>query len=267
MKRRPRRASPILLAAVVALSAASAAAIEIDDFTTALPGGSGKTWAQVLQQVFPDFAPSPAPGKGATSGGVYDWPSIGVANKSWVQCGDRLTITGMDVQRLRIAGRDRLLASFSFADDCAALLALFAADGELLEIVNVKADRNTFFPKDYLRPLGAGGWLVIVGNAHHNSNQGFLDLLLVLARADRLTALGDVGTLSERDCREHSQQNAVIRVLPGRGPLARIEAEVTTTTRRLAKDCETPLGKSAIRNLRTSWRWNSGKRAYVADRR
>ncbi len=71
----------------VAASPALAAPVP-DDFTGEVPGIPGKTWIDVLSQIFPDIAAS-SHGE-ATASEINDLRSIGMGDEAWIKCVDNI---------------------------------------------------------------------------------------------------------------------------------------------------------------------------------
>ena len=57
-------------------------------------------------------------------------------------------------------------------------------------------------------------------------------------------------------------ESTTVRVAPDGTAFARISVDVRRTVQKLAEDCETKRGRSAIATFSGSWRWNVAKRAY-----
>jgi hypothetical protein len=230
MTRTIRRA--LILAFCVALPVAPARASASDDFTAALPELPGKTWLDLLQPIFPDIA---APTKsGATAKELIDLQSIGVGDDSWINCGDDIRLTTAQVNLVRLAGQSRLIMTLSVADDCVALLALLDGEGKLIQAVNVKGDQHAGVGLDRRHPIGNGGALITVSNWHDNSNQSYDNTMLVLAKPEGFSVIGDVLAFGDRFCRRGTTETTTIHTRPTT-PFALIEVEVSRSMRRIAK--------------------------------
>jgi hypothetical protein len=269
MIRRCRGLALILGALLVALPAA---ADEAGPFDVAVPGLPGKTWIDLLTQIFPDIAATP---RGyAEASEVIDLRSIGAGDESWVRCGDKIGFYTRDGRPVRLAGRDYLIVTVLLEDDCVGPLALFDDAGELVDAVNVKGDQHVSFSDDYVRPLGPNGALVIASLWHDNSSMSYDISSLLLATPAGFSTIGNVLALGSRMCGEDGKngelllEESKIRVVPNGDPLARIDAAVTRSLQRLdADDCKTKIGHEVKTTFDGYWRWNVSKRAYEAHTR
>jgi hypothetical protein len=260
--RRVIRLVAVILA--LALAVPPAAADSVDDFTAAVPGVPGKTWMDLLRQVFPDIALGPK-NEAVVRGDIALRPieQDGVFTD---ECPDELKLSALEFSEARIAEKRRLIVGIATEGDvCAAPLALFEGSGEgkLLDAVNVKQDKNYSFSRDFTRALGPDGQLLVVTSFHINAGDGYGIETLILATTDKLLSIGSVFAKSEMDCRRSVSQEATVSIAPDYGPFARITGYVKTATRRLASDCQTPRGKEMIAITRTDWRWNAARRAYT----
>src|SRR4029077_13525734 len=101
-------------------------------------------------------------------------------------------------------------------------------------------------------------------NWHDNSNQSYDLTMLVLARPEGFSSIGDVFALGSRTCREVVTEETTVRVVRDGAPLARIDVEARRRIQKLAEDCETKLPHPAVALFRGRWRWNAKKAAYEA---
>lgn len=248
------------------LATAQAAADANRDFAGEVPGLAGKTWIDLLSQVFPDIAATPD--GDAVASDIIDLRSIGTGDDSWAKCADKIELRDHDAQRVHLAGRDFLVVTVRIEDECVGLIALFDDAGKLADAVNVRGDIHTSFGQNYVRPLGANGALVIAHNWHDNSEQSYDSDSLILVKPDGFSDIGGVFAFGERNCGEGpgSQfvEEAVIRVVPDGMPMARIDAEVRRTTQKFAPDCSTKTGHAIKTTFNGFWRWNVAKGAYEA---
>jgi hypothetical protein len=224
----------------------------------------GKIWLDLLRQLFPDIAATSTFGTAATAAEMTPLRSIGSADDDWVQCGDHIEFSKLDARPVQLAGRRHLIVTLTIPDDCAGPLALLDETGKLVDAVNVKGDQHVSFGADYVRKLGAGGALVIASNWHDNTSRSFDGTMLVLARPEGLSSIGDVQAIGSRDCEQRMSvgEQTAVRVTPDGAPFARIDVEVRRTVETLAEDCKTRRGRSMIATFGGSWRWNVAKRAY-----
>jgi hypothetical protein len=256
----------IRVAAVIVaftLAAVPAVADTVDDFTAAVPGIPGKTWMDLLKQLFPDIAVGPK-NEAVVHGDIALRP-IEEDGASTDECPEALKLRSLEFSQSRISGNNRLIVGIATdSDACVAPLAMFegSGDGKLLDAVNAKQDKNYSFGRDFTRPLGPDGQLVIVTNFHTNAGEGYDTETLILATADKLSPVGSVFAKSEIDCRRSIAQEATISFAPDYGPFARITGYVKSSTRRVAPDCQTPQGKEMITIDRFDWRWSAARQAY-----
>src|SRR5215470_3983952 len=108
-------ALPLVLA-VLAGAACSNAAPGDHDFTGQVPGVAGKTWIDLLSQIFPGIAVVPL--GYATAGEVIDLRSIGAGDDSWIQCGDAIKLLDRDARPIRLGARDYTIVTVMIEDDC-----------------------------------------------------------------------------------------------------------------------------------------------------
>jgi hypothetical protein len=249
---------------LVGFAAEAVAAPHDQDFAGAVPGAGGKTWIDLLSQVFPDIAATDDGNAEATQ--LIDLRSIGAGDDSWVQCGDKIRFQDRDARAIHLDGRDYLIVTVDIEDDCVGLIALFDAAGKLIDAVNVKGDQHVSFSGDYARPLGPGGALVLASLWHDNSAQSYDITSLILARPNGLSSIGDVLALGSHDCGGKANsmftEEATVRVVPDGNPLARIEVAVSREMNKLADDCETKLGREIKTTFNGYWRWSAGKGVY-----
>jgi hypothetical protein len=245
------------------LAAVPAMADTVDDFTAAVPGIPGKTWIDLLKQLFPDIAVGPK-NEAVVHGDIALRP-IEEDGAFTDECPDELKLPRLEFSEARISGKRRLIVGIATdGDTCIAPLALFegGGDGKLLDAANVKQDKNYSFGRDFVRSLGPGGQLVVVTNFHTNAGEGYDTETLILAIADKLSPIGSVFAKSETDCRRSISTEATIGLAPDYGPFARITGYVKSSTRRVAADCQTPQGKEMITIDRFDWRWSAARQAY-----
>jgi hypothetical protein len=266
---RTLRELALALGVLFAPLAAAQAAGDEAGFAGEVPGLAGKTWIDLLSQIFPDIAATPD--GNAVASDIIDLRSIGTGDESWIKCADKIELRDHDAQRVHLAGRDFLVVTVRLEDECVGLIALFDDAGKLVDAVNVRGDIHISFGENYVRPLGANGALVIAHNWHDNSEQSYDSDSLILVKPDGFSDIGGVFAFGERDCGEGpgSQfvEEAVIRVVPDGMPMARIDAEVRRTIQKLAKGCDTKIGRAIKTTFDGFWRWNAAKGAYEAHTR
>lgn len=256
-------------AAPAAATAASAAAEEVRDFTAAVPGLPGKTWLDLMRQVFPTIAPWPPPEYGAFIKYSEALPDIrGIDGEPFsAGCRNPMPLDGLYVQRVVIADKRRLIVAPTDNEGCFAPVALFAADdGKLLDVADFKQDENTFFGDSFVRRVGSSGQLVMAENTHESSEGGYQIYTLALASADRLIYIGSTFTHNEVDCRKDIWRKATIRLISGKAGMAAIVGDIETTVKHKTADCSTPQGRDRISRERTIWLWDGATGRYRQER-
>jgi hypothetical protein len=229
------------------------------DFTSEVPGVPGKTWIDLLSQIFPDIAAS-SDGEAAASE-VNDLRSIGTGDDSWVKCGDNIHFRDRDARPIRLSGHGYVVVTVTIEDECVGLIALFDTAGKLVDAVNVRGDIHTSFSGNYVRPLGADGALVIAHNWHDNSNQSYDSDSLIIVRPDGFSTIGDVLAFGSRNCSGQFTEEAKISLAPT-ATMARIDVAVSREAHKIAADCKTKVGREARTTFNGYWLWNAEKGAY-----
>jgi hypothetical protein len=262
-----------LLAALllVAVSALAARAELIREFDKSVRDIPGKTWLDLMSQVFSDIVVSHEAGLAATATGlVGEVRSIGGADDSRISCRDPIKIADLAFYPLRLAGQDRLIVAPSVADECVALLALFDEKGGLVDAVNLRGDQHTSLSADFVRPLGPAGpigppgALVTATNWHDNSDQSYDATMLMLVKPDGFSMIGGILAFGSHDCRSKFTEETKVDTASGTGPMLRIDAAVTRRAQRFAADCETKIGRERVTTFNGHWRWNPKNGAYEA---
>src|SRR4029077_8785541 len=151
----------LMLGSVASVAASPGGPPPIDDLAASIPEMPGKTWLDLLRQLFPDITEAQTVSIGATASAIIPLRSIGAADEGWLQCDGGIKIRNLDARPAQLAGRRYLVVTVEIPNDCAGLLALFDETGKLVDAVNVKGDQHVSFSGEYVRPLGTGGALVI----------------------------------------------------------------------------------------------------------
>ena len=227
----------------------------------AVPDMPGKTWFDLLSQLFGDVDAPDTATAAATASDMNGLRSIGIADDSWNFCGGTIELTGFAATMIRLGEARRWVVTVQFADECAGLLALFDEGGKLIDAVNVKGDQHVSFTGDYVQPLGASGALVTAWNWHDNSDQSYDDPMLILAKTDGFSAIGSLPAFGSRGCRSQFTEEPIVTVAKTT-PMARIDAKVKRRTKKFAADCETEIGRLTLVTFDGYWRWNDAKGAY-----
>jgi hypothetical protein len=260
-----------VLALAVALTAAPAAAMDIQvfDLDTKAPVMAGKTWAELLRQVFPDLRQETE--KDGTIGyAVGEQNNLRPIHKdTWNDACPEPSpkIDHIEYADVEISGHPRVIVGVTTeADACFGALALFDATGEakLLDVANIQQDMHYAYGPDFARRLGADGQLVVTGSFHLNSDGAFDDELLVLANADKFSLIGDIEADSEWDCEHHRRisEDPYVMITPDYGALDRITGYVKHAVQPVGEDCRAPAGNPKVTITRTDWRWDAARKAY-----
>ena len=259
----------LLVALILVIAPAFAARAQIvEDFAGSVPGIPGKTWLDLMDQVFTDIKASTEPNVAATASGLADKVhSVAGADDSWMGCVDPIKIASLDAHPLRLGGQDRLVVAPTLADECAALLALFDDKGGLVDVINLKGDQHGGLGANFLTPLGPAGALVTATNWHDNSDQSYDATILVLVKADGFSSIDTLLAFGSRDCTNMFTEQAKVDAAPGTGPMPRLDAAVTRESHRFAADCKTKIGREVKTTFNGYWRWNPKKGAYEAHTR
>lgn len=255
----------LVVVAMVAMPAVAARAQIVEDLREPVPGIPGKTWLDLMGQVFTGIAVSTEPNVAATATDLVDKVhSVAGADDSWINCGDQIKIASLEVYSLRLGGQERLIVGPSLADQCATVVALFDNNGELVDAINLKGDQHGGLGTNFLTPLGPAGALVTATNWHDNSDQSYDATMLVLVKPDGFSPIGVVGAFGSHTCRRQFTEEAEVGTAQEAGPMRRIDATVTRETQHFAADCETKIGGTVKMTFHGYWRWNAAKGVYEA---
>ena len=254
------RISRALAAAALLCIAASPVAAEMHALGDAVSGHPGVTYGALLSQAMPDLKQDGDTWTGKLAryrhllGKDYDNGAP-----------DDVTITGVDVQRIHEAGRDRLvLLSFNAnaPNDWFAILAAFdnAKTPKLLDYANIAADQYNGYYDPTVLKLAGGNDAVLVTSTHSNSNEAYAITSAITLHNGRLLPALTLFTISDHACRYARAQD-----LSFKAHGSDIVAEVVETSQPLEDDCgdddpEVKFGKHVYRD---TWRWNPRKQRYV----
>jgi hypothetical protein len=257
----------VAVALLAVLAAGPAAADPVFDLGTKAPVPSGKTWRDLLSQIFPGLRQEP--GKDGKTGDFFHGKvSLRPIGKEAFggECPDPGEIEYLEFADVSISGKPRLIVGVTTEDPCFGVLALYDAGGEnkLLDAVDIQQDAQYAFGENFVRPLGPDGQLVVADSMHTTTSMSPDNDVLVLATADKLSLIGNVDAQSERDCDHHRAvgEDPYVVIWPDYGPFDRITGYVKRSVQRVAEDCQTPQGKPTITISRIDWRWNAAKKAY-----
>lgn len=258
----------LLITALVA-SAAAAERGEVLNLGDKAPVPGNKIWRDLLRQLFPDLRHEPWK-DGRTADFIHGKVGLRPIDKTSFEddCPDEpLRIEYLDYADVRIDNKSHLIVGITTdLDACFGALALFSGEGDakLLDAVNIQQDANYVFGDDFVRSLGAGAQLVIADSSHTTTSSSPDNDVLVLATADKLALIGNVGGQSEWDCDHHRSigEEPYVAIAPDYGAYDRITGYIKRTVQPLGEDCRTHTGNPKITITRTDWRWDAVKKAY-----
>ena len=230
------------------------------------------TYLELLQQAIPDLV---ADGVGGTAHGHHTRPVRELAGgQDGDQPPDPVEVTYVEAQRIKAAGKDRILvlASLGQAQDSVAsfsVLALFD-DGphpKLLDMVDVGMYRDTSFSEQAKLSLGPGENAVVTYSEHSNSSQTYGIWLVAYVRHDKLALAAQVFGLSDRECGWQRMETPTFTGRPVRGrALGNIDIVVREqSTRDRDAQCDSPPSAPYLRTWRATYRWDSAKEDFVTD--
>jgi hypothetical protein len=258
------KAAPLLIAAVLALAAASGA--RAADLGDKVPGHPDLTYFDLMKLVVTDLAPGDKTG----AVGHHVVPFQHVAGKDvTADPGDTVTLASVEVLTIPgDASRVVLLADLGPSDGNVAnamVLALFSLGSKprLLDVTEVGNDRFTGLREKAL-PLGGGAPLILIDSSHFNSNQAYLSTEMIFIRGDRFKLIDDIFTLNSRMCSYEQDQEPVFTTVKGPGPYREVRVRVTEKTKRTGEECndEKP-PKARARVFEGTYRWDARKRTFV----
>lgn len=273
-----------------AASAAGVIAAHVE-LKAAVPGGGGRTWADLAALVFPGVkseleirraAAAADPAK-TFAEPVY-LPERRIADaiaplrplaarfKIPEKLPARYFLDGVKFVRVTGDGKPMLAALFGGQKgESVAALALFEAgpQGRLLDLVQVRSDDSTTLMQRPLLALGPMATAFVLVNSHDSHTVAYEEDTLVRVQGGRFAEIGGFSlNQSHIDGDSDLKQTAVMRALPGAHTAhARIEVTVTTTTRD-QPEVSAPRRRKptvTITTARGVWRWNAAAQTYEAQ--
>jgi len=164
-------------------------------------------------------------------------------------------------------GAGRLLLFSELGDDGTAVLALFDDDLALLDAVQVGTDRFTALGEAPLLRVGPQDQAAILTNSHWNSNQGYVDTLLVTVRDGKFRLVDRIFTFSDHSCNYERRQSLKLEAgddgLGSHWPIRATVLEIRT----VSNECEQsePVDPPFSRLVSATYRWSASLGGYVAD--
>jgi len=267
----------ILLATVVALSAAPGPAAAVADTaaiqpTDVVPGHPGLTYLDLIRQVAPSLALS-----------AEDKQFEGEAAKPFHHIGgpeyegpppDPLVLGFIQDRRILVGGKRRMLilADLGYDPDrvqSAALLLLFddAPKPRLLDVADVSIDKDTEFAEDIPRTsLGRGDEAIVTYSEHDDADLTMGGYVLISPIGDRLRMIGIAPVVSEKLCGWTRIESAQVATAPDPGVAhPRIDLIVRAkVTRNDDGDCgdDQPKRRVGTRTFRAIYRWSNAAGRY-----
>ena len=292
---RPRLCLIAALALYIAASlgdAAQAGASPAEQIAlkTRVPGGGGRTWADLALLVFPGMkseldirraaeAADPArtfyepvylPER-RIAAAIAPLRPLAARFRLPAKMPARYFIDGVKFVRVTGDGKPMLAALFGGNGDGIAVLALFEAGprGRLLDLVNVRSDRSTTLLQQPALRLGPMASAFVLVNSHDSHTVAYEEDTLVYVRDGHFVEIGGF-SMNQSHIEDISElkETAVLRALPGADTAhARIEATVTTVAREEPERSGPRRRKPTVTvtKARGVWRWNAAAQAYQAQ--
>jgi hypothetical protein len=88
----------LMLGSVASVAASPGGPRPIDDLAASVPEMPGKTWLDLLRQLFPDITEAQTVSIGATASAIISLRSIGAADEGWLQCDGGIKIRSLDAR-------------------------------------------------------------------------------------------------------------------------------------------------------------------------
>ena len=250
------------LVVILALGGAARA----EQLSDEVPGHAGITYGDLMKQVIPDLEPQDGGGWSGTD--IPALPGLD-GNPDQNDLSGGFVFASVDVLRVKEAGKSRLLllTSGTETDSFAEILAAFddeAAMPKLLDIVDVGGDRFTSFGAT--EKLSDGDDLFAVDNSHSNSDQSYLDTVLMFLDGGRFRLAAAVSTFAEHTCTHEMTETQKVTTVPRRGMALRdIDVRVTQETTLTDLDCgDTHRPKPGRKVWRDVFRWDAATRKFVS---
>jgi hypothetical protein len=230
----------------------------------ALPGGTGGTYADLVQLVAPGIAidgRSYAGGQSLNVRHLAGWDDAGVA----LAAAGRLHISA-----LPLGSRLALLLDFGTAANEVGdlvILALFdlADNPRLLDTANASLDGSTVFFAPFHARLGEGADLLLTQSTHHNSSQGYALTAMTFVQDGRFELIDTIATFSESNCAYERRQTVDVRPVAAE-PFADIVATVVEQTSIPAETCPDPAPPAeATRTITVTYRRDPEAGRYIPD--
>ncbi|SFN72554.1 hypothetical protein SAMN03159463_00414 [Mesorhizobium sp. NFR06] len=250
-------------------AAARAQGVSLPELNSSIPGHQGATYFDLAKMIVPDLA--------AGDDGFYKGSTP--IEMRHILGGDEggsppetISLPNAAVLAIKAGGKDRLAMLFDLgqAQDSAegfAVLALYdlADKPKLLDTVNVGTDQNTYFRDPGKLALGPGDDALITMSTHFNSNQGYVDTILIQVLGDRFEPIDQINTFDENVCAYKRTQDLSFQAPGDERPYAAIKVTVTDATMPSGESCEEPAPATASRDISVTYRWDEAKSRYIKD--
>ena len=256
-----------ILGLLALLVAAPAGETEYHAISDPLPGLAGKTYGDLLRQVIPDLKLGE---QSAT--GTQTAPLRHVAGAGWGgEALDPVEVTGVSSLELRAADKPYrlLLADLGTSQDrmeSTTALALFDAEGSLLDAVDVGFDRWTGFAEPTTLPIGGTNEAAIIVSEHANSNQTYTTHAVIYIENGKLRLADTVFTFNEANCSYERRQTPHFQPLAAGAENAGFVVAVTDRQQPPEEPCaDQPAAEAFEREVRVTYRWDEAAKAFVPD--
>jgi hypothetical protein len=272
---RPHYGLLLLLLLTCPAAASAQTVINLDGFEASVPGNSRITYLDLVRKVFPDAREK------EDGGGLQAGKSVAISHL-FGDYKERLiegvmSIDGASALRIKNGGGHQLLLliEVSSRDDALfqwggmSVLALFSTAGEakLLDAVDVRADRFTFFAEQQpLLRIHPERDAVLVVNHHFNSGDGYLAYSLIAFVDNRLKDVFEEMPLlvGDNHCGTNFTETPRFKVLNNpAGGYSRLRLTITLRKEAGGPTCERPT-KGYTRYFNYLLAWQPSRKRYVA---
>jgi hypothetical protein len=250
-------------------TAALAQAVGFPELSGAIPGHQDVTYFDLAKMVVPDLK---AGDDGFYKGSAPIEMRDILGGDDGGSPPETINLPNAAVLAIKAGGKERLtmLLDLGQAQDSAegfAVLALFDLTGKpkLLDAVNVGTDQSTYFRDPGKLAVGPDDDALITMSTHFNSNQGYVDTILIQVRGDRFEPIDQINTFDENVCAYKRTQDLSFQAPGDERPYAAIKVTVTDATMPSGESCEEPAPEAVSRGISVTYRWDKAKSRYVKD--
>lgn len=252
-----------LLLALIVLAIVAPCDAQTFRLDEAVPGHPETTVAALIGRLVPGLAIADGIARGEVD---LDLPHI-VDQDYLAGAPTQVDLGHVNLLAIEAEGAGRLLLFSELGEDGTAIMALFDDDLALLDAVQVGTDRFTALGEVPLLRIGPQDQAVILTSTHWNSNQGYVDTLLVLVRDGKFQPVDSIFTFSDHSCNYEQRQSLKLESKDdGQGSYWPIIATVLEI-RTVSNECEQaePLDPPFSRLVSVTYRWSASLGGYVAD--